>query len=305
MTTPDTGASARNRHIVFVSDTMQASPAPVAAHRPLPASRPLTSDPRDIIDPGTVRFYRRLFELRGLDMERYRAAVLARRERACLRAIGAADALEATVTIDRDERSADLGLQAVMIGVTSFFRDPRTFAALRDVASRLASARPDGLRVLSVGCSDGSELYSLAIHLAELGIPAAEVAGVDCRRDAIAAAREGVYPRASVQHLPPGIQARYFTGADSRPGSVRVIAPLRDRCRWWVGDAFALPAAEPYDLVSCRNLAIYLDPRAARQLWAGLAEQTRAGGILVVGKAERPFQLPGLRRVGPCLYEKQ
>jgi chemotaxis protein methyltransferase CheR len=299
----DDDADDRTRHIVFVNDAVAALATPPPA--PLPARDPqaVTTVTFDSIDPDTARFYRRLFELRGLQVERYRPAVLARRERACLRALRVASVSEAESALDRDDL-VERALQAVMIGVTSFFRDAPMYAALGELVRKLAGARPGGPRVLSVGCSDGAELYSLAILLAELGIAPAEMAGVDCRHAAIDQARQGIYTRTSVEQLPGTLRARYFDDVRGRPGHVQVVATVRSRCRWWVGDAFTLPAGEPYDIVACRNLAIYLQPPAAHALWARLAEQTRAGGIVVVGKAERPDQGSGFRRVGPCLYEK-
>lgn len=303
MIDPD-GSGDRTRHIVFVNDAVAALPAAPSAPPSARRSPPRSADTLDAIDPATARFYRRLFERRGLQVERYRSAVLARRERACLRAIGVASVEEAEAALDRDEL-VERGLQAVMIGVTSFFRDESIYAALSDIVPARARPRPGGVRVLSVGCSEGAELYSLAILLAELGIATAEMAGVDCRHAAIHQARQGVYPRDSLVDLPGTLRARYFDGVRGSADRVQVAAPLRERCRWWVGDAFTLGTAEWYDIVACRNLAIYLEPSAARDLWSRLWEQTRAGGILVVGKAERPDQASGFRRIGPCLYEKQ
>jgi chemotaxis protein methyltransferase CheR len=295
-------AEDRTRHIVFASDTMAVLPKTPPA--PLPARDPpsLNDATFDSIDPAIARFYRRLFERRGLQVERYRPAVLLRRERACLRAMGVSSVTDAGAALDRDEL-VERGLQAVMIGVTSFFRDDAMYAALGDVVPTLAT-RPGGVRVLSVGCSDGAELYSVAILLSECGIAAADLAGVDCRPAAIDQARQGIYPRDGVKDLPETVRAHYFVDVRGRADCIQVAAPLRKRCRWWVGDAFALPAGELYDIVSCRNLAIYLEPSAGRDLWARLWEQIRVGGILVVGKAERPDQVSGFRRVGPCLYEK-
>jgi chemotaxis methyl-accepting protein methylase len=304
------GAEDRTRHIVFVSDTVAPLSTPPPPLRPAPGPPAPKAAPLEPLDPETARFYRRLFESRGLELERYRPAVLARRKRACLRAMGVASVAEAAAALDRDEpverdELAERGLQAVMIGVTSFFRDAAMYAALGDLVAARAATGTRGPRVLSVGCSDGAELYSLGILLAERGIPAAEMVGVDCRPAAIEQARRGVYPQDILEDVPAPLRTRYFDAVGGRPDRVRVAASLRERCRWELGDAFTLGGAEPYDIVACRNLAIYLEPAAARDLWAHIWEHTRAGGILVVGKAERPDQASGFRRIGPCLYEKQ
>jgi chemotaxis protein methyltransferase CheR len=298
------GAEDRTRHIVFVSDTVAPLPTPLAGPRSTCRSPAPSAATVESLDPETARFYRRLFESRGLQVGRYRPAVLARRKPACLRAMGVTSVAEATAALDRGEL-VERGLQAVMIGVTSFFRDDAMYAALDELVLTLAGTRSRGLRLLSVGCSDGAELYSLAILLLERGISPAELTGVDCRPGAIEQASQGVYHRDGLEDVPGPLRTRYFTDLPGRPDRVQVAAPLRERCHWRVGDAFTLARVEPYDVVACRNLAIYLDPSAARELWAHLWEQTRVGGILVVGKAERPDQISGFRRIGPCLYEKQ
>jgi chemotaxis protein methyltransferase CheR len=297
-------AEERTRHIVFASDTAAQlpptrSPSPPALGPSAPTATPFAS-----LDPDMAGFYRRLFERRGLQAERYRPAVLERRERACLRAMGAASVAEATAALERDEL-VERGFQAVMIGVTSFFRDKAMYAALGEIVPTLEASRTGGLRLLSVGCSDGAELYSLAILLAERGIAPAEMTGVDCRPGAVEQALLGIYPRDALEDVPEPLRTRYFDPVPGLPDRVQVAASLRERCRWEVGDAFTLARPEPYDIVACRNLAIYLEPSAAQELWARLWEQTLVGGILVVGKAERPDQATGLRRIGPCIYEKQ
>jgi chemotaxis protein methyltransferase CheR len=299
------GAEDRTRHIVFASDTVAPLPAPLPALRRAPSSPASNASTLEPLDQETARFYRRLFESRGLQVGRYRPAVLARRKPACLRAMGVTSVAEATAALDRDEL-VDRGLQAVMIGVTSFFRDDAMYAALGELVLTLAATRTRGPRLLSVGCSDGAELYSLAIILAERGIAPTEMTGVDCRPAAVEQAFLGVYHRDGLEDVPEPLRTRYFEAIPGRPDRVQVAASLRERCRWEVGDAFTLARAEPYDIVACRNLAIYLEPSAGQELWARLWEQTRGGGgILVVGKAERPDPASGFRRIGPCLYEKQ
>jgi chemotaxis protein methyltransferase CheR len=263
-----------------------------------------TAHPGAPLDPELADFYRRLFALRGLDVSRYRATVLSRRESACLRALRVNGRAQAERAIRGGGDAVDRGLQAVMIGVTSFFRDPSVFAALGHLAMGLPATRGGGLRVLSVGCSDGSELVSTAILLSELGIPARTLAGLDCRPAAVSAARAGVYPEAGLGTIPPGLRASYFEDVPGRPGFAQVTPELRRRCAWWVGDAFAFRSGEPWDIVLCRNLAIYLDPAAARELWEGLTDQLAHDGLLVTGKAERPAAGPRLRRIAPCIYRK-
>ena len=74
--------------------------------------------------------------------------------------------------------------------------------------------------------------------------------------------------------------------------------------RWRTGDVLTLPEPGTWDLVLCRNLAIYLQPEAASGLWRRLGASLRPGGLLALGKAERPTGASDLAAVGPCLYRR-
>jgi chemotaxis protein methyltransferase CheR len=270
------------------------------------------------LEPASYAFFEALCQRWGLSAARYRHSILARRTAACLRALRVATPAEGLRALARNPAASERALAAVMIGVTEFFRDAVVFDTLRSaLRARVGGGQP--LRVLSVGCSDGSELYSLAMMLAEDGLlDRAELRGVDCRPAAVATARAGLYPEAAVQRVERALRARYLaraTGATlprrSRGGVtsyVRVADELRAACRFAVADAFgpAIATGPPHDVILCRNLAIYLTPAAAAELWARCLEQLAPEGLLVAGKAERPpAELrPRLSRVGPCVYRK-
>jgi chemotaxis protein methyltransferase CheR len=247
-------------------------------------------------------FYDQLFELHNLEAGLYRSSVLERRKSACLRAIRAVEVTAAHARIAADPMAAERALQAVMIGVTSFWRDPPVFQALAQVLE--SSQKP--LSVLSVGCSDGAELYSVAMLLAELGIEPAGLLGVDCRGSAIQGARLATYPDTYVRNLPEHLQRKYLLAVPAHPrGAVQVTAALRDRCQWVVANIFNLSTDHTFDLILCRNLSIYLAPDAAVTLSGILFERLAAGGILVLGKAERPATTHRLERLAPCIYRKE
>jgi chemotaxis protein methyltransferase CheR len=143
-------------------------------------------------------------------------------------------------------------------------------------------------------------------ELGALGPGGCELVGTDCRPDAIARAAAGTFDAAAVRAVPPDLLARHFTFDGTH---YRVARRLRDAARWQVADVLDAAGGRgrppgPADLVLCRNLAIYLQPDAAAALWASLAGALREGGVLVLGKAERPLGVAGLRPAGPCLYRK-
>ncbi len=294
-------------HVVFAGDSPQGGAlAWSLGMRARDASPRVTAREQPLaVDEG--RFYEQMLSAAGVEVRRYRAGVLRRRHDACLRAVRAANPQAAAAEVAASGASAERAAASLLIGVTSFFRDSAVFAGLAGHVEEVWQASRGGVRrALSVGCSDGSELYSLAVILAERGLlSGSELWGVDCRGAAVAHAARGEYSAAAVEGVDEGVRGRWFSPAGAG-GAWRVDAGLRSACRWVRGDAFALPAEVPgaFDLVMCRNLAIYLRPEAAEELWRGLAERVRPGGLLVVGKAERPAPSLGLVRVGPCLFRK-
>lgn len=253
------------------------------------------------LGPEESRFYSWLCARSNLRAADYRASVLKRRSPACLRAVRAGSHDEARAAAEACPERADRLLDALLVGVTAFFRDAPVFEALH-ARLRRRTADGRGLRVLSVGCSNGAEVYSCAMLLAELGVLGrSSLLGLDCRPAAVRAARRGVYPAGALDAVPARLRDAYFVTEGS---SARVRDDLALACEWRVGDAFTAAAEEPCDLLLCRNLAIYLNPDAAARMWARLHARLAPGGLLVVGKAERP-PAGAFRRVGPCLFERE
>jgi chemotaxis methyl-accepting protein methylase len=166
----------------------------------------------------------------------------------------------------------------------------------------LLAASRRRLRVWSVGCSDGPELYSVAMLLDDLGLlERCDLLGTDCRPDAVERARGGLYDDADLRAVPPDLRARHFVH-DGRHW--RVNRRLRDAAQWRTGDILTVREPGLWDLVLCRNLAIYLQPQAASALWRQLEAAVGPGGVLALGKAERPGCTRQFSALGPCLYRR-
>jgi chemotaxis protein methyltransferase WspC len=185
----------------------------------------------------------------------------------------------------------DALLDLVVVPESWMFRDPAVFeAALRFVRRRLAQRPGVQVRILSLPCAGGEEPYSMAMALADAGIPAGRcrIDALDLSRAAIARAHEGRYTRNAFRNADLAFRERWFT----REGDEYRIDPaLGAYVRFRQGNLFALDRAAlggAYDLVFCRNLLIYFDEatqaRAARAIDALLA----ADGLLLSGYAEAP-----------------
>lgn len=245
----------------------------------------------------------RLFRLGGLNLDDYRSESIKRRIPACLRALRLESTCQLRGALHRRPQFLQAAISALVIGVTSFFRDPAAFGILgREVLPQLL-VRFDGPRVWSVGCSDGAELYSVAMMLDDRnGLRGASLLGTDCRPDAIARAREGSFDPSAVKNVPAEFLGRYLAFDGAR---WHVHPYLRAAIDWRSGNVLATPEPGRWDLILCRNLAIYLQPGAAARLWSALAHCLRPGGFLMLGKAERPVGACGLRQFAPGIYQRE
>lgn len=277
-----------------------AKSAPVRKERPAPLPR--TVQRVEIVDEEAVEFIHAVVSRAGLDLGHYRLAPLLRRIPACLRLLRVDSIAKAHAMLRSREDLLLPALDSLLIGTTEFFRDAPVFeelgARIMPELTRLGRAP----RVWSVACSEGVELYSVAMLLARRNLlEKGALLGTDCRQVAIDRARHGVYPTSCLAQI-PGEHHRAFVPLGK--SGVRIREDLRAATRWEVADALLPPAETGWDLILCRNFTIYLGPEAANRLWASLASALNPGGFLVVGKAEKP-RIPELTREGHSVYRKR
>ncbi len=248
--------------------------------------------------PG--QFISWVLERAGLAVENYRGEPLGRRLSPCLRALHAHTEAQARQTLEQRPDLLPTAISTLLIGVTDFFRDEPVFEALRtDVLPQWAH-RSGPLRIWSAGCSNGAELYSLAILLAEAGLlEGSFLLGSDCRPDAVAHAQAGVYKSHDLRKIATSNRHRYF---EEVGGLWRPIEPVRQHVHWRVSDLARHVEKGPWDMILWRNMAIYLTVEAAQSIWQGLAGALSPEGVLVVGKAERPPAELSLICASRCLY---
>ncbi|MEJ2503856.1 MAG: CheR family methyltransferase, partial [Gemmatimonadota bacterium] len=181
-------------------------------------------------------------------------------------------------------------LKDLLISVTNFFRDPEAFDALAGtVVPELFVDPADGpVRVWVAGCATGEEAYSVAMLLAEhaetlADPPPFQVFATDLDREAIAFAREGLYPDAVAADLSEERMRRFFT----REGTyLRVRKELRERILFSPHDLLRDPPFSRLDLLTCRNVLIYLDRGLQDRLFDLFRYALRFRGYLFLGESE-------------------
>lgn len=243
-----------------------------------------------------------LLQYAGVDAAAYSPEPIRRRMNACLRRLRAPSVAAAWAELIRSPQAVPVAIDALLIGVSSFFRDAPVFRYLeREALPSLLRTRK-GLSVLSAGASTGEELYSIAILLDQLGVlRESQLLGIDCRAQAVATARAGVFPSAAVANLSPLQRGRYFTTCGQKQ---LVSDALRAHIDWRRADLLTFEDDVPRDVVLFRNVSIYLTPDAAARAWFRLTSRVVRGGFLVTGKAEHPPKNLPLVRVAPSVYRR-
>jgi two-component system CheB/CheR fusion protein len=181
--------------------------------------------------------------------------------------------------------------QEMLIHVTSFFRDASTFDALsRKVFSKLLREKPpeDPVRIWVPGCASGEEVYSLAICLLELKKGKSEniafqMFGTDVSEESLSKARKGLYLASELQHVSPKRLRQFFTPEN---GAYKVKKNIREKCLFARQDILQDTPFSRLDLISCRNLLIYLTPLAQSKIIPVFHYALNPGGHLVLGRAE-------------------
>jgi two-component system CheB/CheR fusion protein len=227
------------------------------------------------------------------DFRLYKPGTLRRRieRRMAMAAIKSDDTDRYLKMLRNDAGELALLAKDLLINVTSFFRDPKVFDALAekiipDLIQCHTADQP--LRIWIAGCSTGEETYSLAMLFGEQIMAAKsnvklQVFASDVDPDAVAQAREGLYPQTIEADVSAARLARFFSKEDH---NYRVLPELRAAVVFTVQDVLADPPFSRLDLVSCRNLLIYLRPEAQAKVISFFHFALRDGGLLLLGSSE-------------------
>lgn len=260
-------------------------------------TRPRVPEVRDGEEPeGEARrvLHKVFSQLRartGRDYSRYKRSTIFRRiqRRMQLRQV---EELDDYLELIRNEpEEARILGDDLLITVTSFFRDQEVFDVLqRDIVPRLFAGKNSGdeLRIWSVGCATGEEAYSLAMLLSEEAArhehpPHIQVFASDLHEHSLIKAREGFYPGDIETDVAPERLRRFFVKEN---GGYRVRKELREIVVFAPHNLLADPPFSRIDLISCRNLLIYIERAVQRDIVEIFHYALRPEGILLLGTSE-------------------
>jgi two-component system CheB/CheR fusion protein len=234
---------------------------------------------------------------RGFSFEGYRENTLLRRIRRRMGLRRIERMAEYASLLQADPIETGSLFNDMLIGVTDFFRDPEAWKLLESEVIRPLVARKapgEAIRVWAPAASTGEEAYSLAMAILDERRRSRkkgpiQVFATDSNGEAVEVARAGVYPAGIAAHVPAARLGRYFTEMrDSH--QFQVTRELRDCVVFGVQNVLTDPPFTKVDLVSCRNLLIYLGPELQKRLIQNFHFALRTGGYLFLGSAETVAQ---------------
>ena len=197
--------------------------------------------------------------------------------------------------LQENPKEIEILFKELLIGVTSFFRDSSVWEYLKDyILPSLINDSPNGhvLRAWVTGCSTGEEAYSLAIAFKEameivkpLKTITLQIFATDLDNDAVEIARRGFFSPNIVADVSSDRLNRFFT---PEPGGFRVNLPIREMIVFAPHNLIKNPPFTKLDILTCRNILIYMESELQKKLMALFHYSLNPGGIMILGTSETP-----------------
>jgi len=256
-----------------------------------PSTSELPSDAFDGQDRLMKDVFRLLKNFSRVDFVDYKVATIRRRILRRMNINRITELRDYVKLLHRNPQEIEALYRDVLINVTSFFRNPEVFEGLHEVVypKVLGDRSPsDPLRVWVPGCSTGEETYSHAISLVEtlselrIEVPI-QIFGTDLSENAIQKARAGVYKESIASEVSEVRLRRFFHKV---PGGYQISKSIRDMCVFARQNVFSDPPFSRMDLISCRNVLIYLSPVLQKKVIPIFHYALKPKGFLLVGNTE-------------------
>ena len=240
---------------------------------------------------GLTTIYHILRRTTGLDFTHYRQTTILRRIQRRMVVHKIDKLMEYVKYLQSNPAEVKALYQDMLINVTSFFRNPRVFEALKShvFPSIIKNhSSQSSIRIWTPGCASGEETYSVAVTLLEALDDKAthlpiQVFGTDVSEASVSKARTGVYPQNIEGDVSPERLRRFFAKVE---GGYRISKTIRDMCIFAQHNVLNDPPFSQMDLICCRNLLIYLEPVLQTKIISLFHYATRPGGYLVLGTSE-------------------
>ncbi len=238
------------------------------------------------------RIFQKISDVFNVDFSQYKDATILRRleRRMALRDV--ADMEDYAEILEAEEEELDHLYRDLLIDVTSFFRDAEAFSYLGEqVLSEMLQSHPEEqeFRVWVVACASGEEPYSIAIMLQEiLGLynlrRIVRIFATDIHQKSLRSASNGIYSEEKLKNLSPELREKYFLRKENGLWAVRPF--VRRTITFAPHNILADPPFLHMNLISCRNMLIYLEKSAQLEVLTRFAAALELQGVLFLGKSE-------------------
>jgi len=254
------------------------------------ASKAKVSDTVLTDEDGLTRIFYQLREKTGVDFTLYKPSTLVRRIERRMLVNGMHELSEYVRFLESNQAEVMTLYRELLIGVTSFFRDIKAFEFIEEkILPELIEKRTgQELRIWVSACSTGEEAYSLAMlfHDCMQRIDSSvkvKIFATDVDRDAVIRAGNGVYPESIAADVPERLLAKYFYRHDD---SFHITRQIREMVVFAQHNLVKDPPFTNMDMVTCRNMLIYLQPMLQRKALEMFNFSLKGGGILFLGASE-------------------
>ncbi|MCD6049855.1 MAG: signal transduction histidine kinase, partial [Verrucomicrobia bacterium] len=246
------------------------------------------------VEAANAKHFRRILTLlrnqTGVDLSQYRDTTIKRRIQRRMTVRTKHTAADYIELLERDRAELVALFDDVLINVTSFFREPEMFEQLKSkIFPEILKNEPPVIRVWVAACSTGQEAYSMAMALVEFleqnpNPPGIQIFATDISESiSIEKGRRGLYPESIETEVSPERLRRFFTKEE---GGYRISKSIRDLCIFAKQNVTSDPPFSRMDIVSCRNLLIYLTPALQRHVISTFHYALNPSGYLVLGHSE-------------------
>lgn len=207
--------------------------------------------------------------------------------------------------LSNDKREQEIFLDRFTINVSEFFRNLKAFETLEKVIHSMTFDKRDRLKIWSAACSNGAEPYSIAILLDELiSGEKYTLEATDIDRKILQAARQGIYKSNQIKNVSPQRRKKYFTVKGDK---WHISAEIKKRVNFRYHDLLKDNYRHGYDLIVCRNVAIYFTRDMQNQIYNKFWQSLKPGGYLFIGVTESilNYRDLGFDSVYPWFYKKE
>lgn len=227
---------------------------------------------------------------RGLDLDMYKDRCLKRRIATRIRRCGFREAAPYIALLQQSEEEVDSLVEALMIHVSQFFRNPSTYILLEEkilpqLIDRLHASGRSEINIWSVGCAGGEEPYSLALlfdNLDRKGL-GVNILATDLSDDIILQASQGRYEEQRLLEVPPEILARYFV---KEVRYYQLAKRIRKMVTFRQHNILGKALYPDCDIIMCRNVMIYFSRDEQENVFRRFAKALNPEGYLILGRAE-------------------